>query len=214
MLEAYASQEFERLLQQQLTIQQVMTKRLEQQRSVREIAHPEVVRLHLALNQQQLNMSAARKRVAESREMVPVAIEVPVNALLEIALDLTNLSKPPVFPAIPVQNFKEITLRERPDVLAALVNYEAGQSALQLEIANQYPDIQANPGYAWDLGEHPWTLGAILPVPVFHHKQDFIVEAEAARSLGIHRSQLHVKLKELGIGLEEGVPLPEERDHS
>ncbi len=208
MLEAYATQEPERLLQQQLTIQQAMTKRLEQQRSVREIAHPEVVHSHLALNQQQLNMSAARKRVVESREVVPVAIEVPVNALLEIELDLTNLSKPPVFPAIPVQNLKEITLPERPDVLAALASYKAGQSALQLEIANQYPDIQANPGYAWDIREHRWTLGAILPVPVFHHKQDLIAEAEASCPLGIHRSHLHVKLKELGIGLEEGSPPP------
>ncbi|MCA9498931.1 MAG: hypothetical protein MRJ67_03985 [Nitrospirales bacterium] len=113
-------------------------------------------------------------------------------------------------PAILVQNLKEIALGEHPDVLAALANYEITQSALQLEIANQYPDIQANPGYAWNLGEHRWTLGEILPVPIFHHNQDLIAKTEAARLLGVHRSRLYVKLKELGIAPEEGTALPEE----
>ena len=142
-----------------------MTKRLEQQLSAVEIMRLEVIRSHLALNQQQQTMSAVRK--------------------------------------------KEIALRERPDVLAALADCEAAQSAMQLEIANQYPDIQANPGHAWNLGEQRWTLGAILPVPVFHHNQGLIAEAEAARLLGIHRSQLYDKSKELGIAPEEGPPLPE-----
>jgi len=49
MLEAYAAQEAERLLQQQVTIQQAMTERLEQQRLVGEIAWPDVVPSHLAM---------------------------------------------------------------------------------------------------------------------------------------------------------------------
>lgn len=154
MLEAYAAQESERLIQQQLTIQQAMTQRLEQQLSVGEIGRLEVVRSHLALHQLQLTLSTGRKRVMESRVMVAVAIGVSVNALSAIELNFTHLSKPPVLVAIPVQNLKDIALRERPDVLAALADYEAAQSALQLEIANQYPDIQTNPGYAWNLGEH------------------------------------------------------------
>lgn len=214
MLEAYAALESERLLQRQLTIRQTMTERLEQHRSVRETARSEVVRSHLALNLQQLNVSAARKKVAENRVMVAAATGVPVESLSGIELDLTNLSKPSVLPAIPVHNLKEIALQERPDVVAALANYATAQSALQLKIANQYPDIQTNPGYAWNLGEHRWTLGAILPVPVFHHNQGLITEAEAACLLGIHRSQLHVKLKELGLVPEEEAPLPEEREHS
>ena len=119
----------------------------------------EVIRSHLALNQQQLNVSAARKRNVESRVRIAVAIGVPVDALSEIDLVFTKLSTPPVLSAPPIQNLKEIALRERPEVLAALADYEAAQSALQLEIANQYPNIQADPGYAWNLGEHRWALG-------------------------------------------------------
>jgi outer membrane protein TolC len=181
MLEAYAAQESERLLQQQRTIQQAMTERWEQQLAVGEITRSEVIRSQLALNQLELTVSAARKRVVESRVMVAIAIGMPVDALSEIDLDFTNLSKPPVLPTIPVQNLKEIALRTRPDVLAALADYEAAQSALQLEIANQYPDIQAVPGFAWNEGQYRWALGTSLQLPVLHHNQGPIAEAEAKR---------------------------------
>ena len=103
MLEAYAAQEAERLVQRQLTIQQAMTKRLEQQLSVGEITRLEVIRSHLALNQLQLNVSAAQKRSAESRVMLATAIGVPVDALSGIEIDFTALSKPPELASIPVQ---------------------------------------------------------------------------------------------------------------
>jgi outer membrane protein TolC len=113
--------------------------------------------------------------------MLASAIGVPVDALTAITLDFTNLTRPPALESIPVQNLKEIALKERPDVLAALADYAAAQSALQLEIANQYPNIQANPGYAWEMGEHRWTLGATMMLPVLHQNQGPIAEAEAKR---------------------------------
>ena len=182
MLEAYAAKEAERLIQRQLTIQQALTQRLEQQLIVGEITRLEVIRSHLALNQLQLNVSAASKRGAESRVMLAAAIGVPVDALSGIELDFTALSKPPALDSIPVQSLKETALRERPDVLAALADYAAAQSALQLEIANQYPNIQANPGYTWDLGAHYWTFAATaLQLPILHQNQGLIAEAEAKR---------------------------------
>lgn len=182
MLEVYAAQEAERLLQQQLTVQQAMAERLEQQLSAGEITRLEVMRSHLALNQMTLNVGTARKRSAESRVLLATAIGLPVDALTEIELDFTNLSKTPALNSIPVKNLKEIALRKRPDVLAALADYDAAQSALQLEIANQYPNIQANPGYTFDLGANYWTLAATaLSVPILHQNQGPIAEAEAKR---------------------------------
>jgi cobalt-zinc-cadmium efflux system outer membrane protein len=182
MLEVYAAQEAERLLRQQITIQQALTVRLEQQLSVGEITRLEVIRSQLALNQLQLNASAARKRYAESRVMIAAAIGVPVAALSGIELDFTNFSRPPALDSVPVLRLKGIALQKRPDVLAALADYAAAQSALQLEIANQYPNIQANPGYTWDLGAHYWTFAAsALQLPVLHQNQGLIAEAEAKR---------------------------------
>ena len=49
-------------------------------------------------------------------------------------------------------------LHSRADILAALADYAASQSALQLEIAKQYPDIRLGPGYEYDQGLHKWGL--------------------------------------------------------
>ena len=182
ILEAYAAQEAERLLQQQITIQQAMTQRLEQQLSVGEITRPEVIRSHLVLNQIKLNVSAARKRNAESRVLLATAVGVPVDALAGIEFDFSKLAQSPDLNLIPVAKLRETALQKRPDVLAALADYAAAQSALQLEIANQYPNIQANPGYTFDLGANYWTLGATaLQLPILNQNQGPIAEAEAKR---------------------------------
>jgi outer membrane protein TolC len=114
MLEVYAAQEAEHLLQQQLTFQQTMAGRLEQQLLAGEISQLEVTRSHLALNQLRLNVSAARKRCAESRVQLATAIGLPVEALIGIKLDFTSLSKPPKLDSIPDQRLKDVALQERP----------------------------------------------------------------------------------------------------
>jgi len=182
MLEVYAAQEAERRLQQQLAIQQAMTERLEQQLSVGEITRLEVMRSHLALNQMKLNASAARKRNAESRVLLATAVGVPVDALAGIEFDFSQLAQPPDLRFIPIAKLRETALQKRPDVLAALADYAAAQSALQLEIANQYPNIQANPGYTFDLGANYWTFAATaLQLPILNQNQGPIAEAEARR---------------------------------
>lgn len=181
LLEAYAAKEAERLIHQQYPIQQTINQRLEQQLAIGEIGPLEVTRSHLAVNQLKLNENAARKRVAESTVLLASAVGVPVEGLTGIDLDFSDLSKPPALQTIPVSSLKEHALLTRPDVLAALADYAAAQSALQLEIANQYPNIQANPGYAWEMGEHRWTLGATMQLPILHQNQGPIAEAEAKR---------------------------------
>jgi outer membrane protein TolC len=113
--------------------------------------------------------------------MLANAIGLPVTVLSGININYSSIAKLPILDNIPVQKLKEIALKQRFDVLAALADYAAAQSALQLEIANQYPNIQANPGYAWEVGENLWSLGATIQLPVFHQNQGMIAEAEAKR---------------------------------
>jgi outer membrane protein, heavy metal efflux system len=195
LLEAYAAKEAERLIHQQYYIQQTINQRLEQQLAIGEIGPLEVTRSHLAVNQLKLNENAARKRVAESAVLLAIAIGVPVDGLPGTDLDFSDLSKPPALQTIPVSNLKEHALLTRPDVLAALADYAAAQSALQLEIANQYPNIQANPGYAWEIGEHRWTLGATMQLPILHQNQGPIAEAEAKRrELAVRFESLQMRI--------------------
>jgi outer membrane protein TolC len=69
----------------------------------------------------------------------------------------------------------------RADILAALADYAAAQSALQLEIARQYPDIQLSPGYQFDQGDNMYSLGLTVELPVLNQNQGPIAEAAARR---------------------------------
>ena len=67
----------------------------------------------------------------------------------------------------------------------ALAEYTASQSALQLEIANQYPDVHLGPGYGWNTGnagDNQWTLGLNLTLPVLNQNQGPVAEAKAKRA--------------------------------
>jgi outer membrane protein TolC len=73
-------------------------------------------------------------------------------------------------------------LVSRADILGALAEYAATQSALQLEIAKQYPDLHLNPGYEYDQGNNKWGLGLSLELPLLNHNQGPIAEAKARRA--------------------------------
>jgi len=62
-----------------------------------------------------------------------------------------------------------------------LANYEAAQSALQLEIARQHPDIDLGPGYAFEEGSHMISLALGSVLPLRNRNQGPIAEALAAR---------------------------------
>ena len=63
----------------------------------------------------------------------------------------------------------------------SLAEYAASQSALQLEVAKQYPDLHVGPGYTWDQGASKWALGLSIALPVMNQNQGPIAEAKAKR---------------------------------
>ena len=70
----------------------------------------------------------------------------------------------------------------RPDIRAALADYEAAQLTFRLEIAKQYPDIHLGSGYQWDQGETKWSfLNLSAELPVLNRNQGAIAEAKARR---------------------------------
>jgi outer membrane protein TolC len=182
LLEAFTAEQAAQFANQQLAVQQAINQRLEQQLAIGEIGPLEISRSHLALNQAKLNIDAAQKRVAESKVTLAAAIGIPVDGLANSAFDFNDFAVNPALQGVSVSMLKTQALHTRPDVLAALADYQASQAAVQLEIANQYPNLQANPGYAWEMGEHRWTLGSTLPLPLFHQNQGPIAEAEAKRT--------------------------------
>lgn len=117
---------------------------------------------------------------APKRAQLADAMSVPVRALEDVQISFDSLTELPK--EIPTDKARRELLLTRPDILASLAEYAASQSALQLEIAKQYPDIHLSPGYEFDQGDNKWSLGVGITLPIFNRNQGAIREAMAKRS--------------------------------
>jgi cobalt-zinc-cadmium efflux system outer membrane protein len=133
------------------------------------------------------DLAAAERQEAEARVALATAVGLPARALQGMTIDFP-LGVAPSGLDGPEAELRRRTLQQRADVLAALASYAASQSALQLEIARQYPDVRIGPGYEYDQGLNKWaTVGVSVELPVLNRNQGPIGEAEAQRTLAAAR---------------------------
>lgn len=172
----------ESLLRRQLAVQEQVVASLEQRRQAGAVASAEITPARLLLQKARLDLSDAQRQQVEARARVAEAIGIPVSALkdVEIAYDLTS------FPADPERltsiEVRRQALQRRPDLLAALSDYAASESALKIEIAKQYPDLHLNTGYEYDQGLQKWgLLGFGVELPLLNRNEGPIAQAEARR---------------------------------
>jgi cobalt-zinc-cadmium efflux system outer membrane protein len=134
----------------------------------------------LAWSRTQADAAAALRQVTLARHTVAQALGVPAAALDTLVISEALLTNP--FKSnVDLAEARTVALRSRPDLLAALADYAATQSALQLEIARQYPDVHLGPGYQWDQGASKWSLALTLQLPLFDRNAGPIAEAKARR---------------------------------
>jgi len=167
------------LLRKHAGLQQDVTTLLEQRLAAGAIGSLEIGVFRVALVRLRAETLAAEQQAVEARARVAGAVGLPVRALdgVELLFDLNqSMDAALLLPAA-----RREALQGRADVLAALTDYAASQSALQLEIAKQYPDLHFNPGYQFDQGENKWTLGLSVELPVLYRNQGGISEAKAKR---------------------------------
>jgi cobalt-zinc-cadmium efflux system outer membrane protein len=172
----------ESLLRKQLAAREQAVVSLEQRREAGALASTEVTPARLLLQKVRLEVSDAQRQQVEARARVAEAIGVPVNALkdVEIVYDLTSM--PAGTDRLTSSEVRRQALQRRPDVLAALADYAASESALRIEIAKQYPDIHLNTGYEYDQGLQKWgLLGFGVELPLLNRNEGPIAQAEARR---------------------------------
>jgi len=128
-----------------------------------------------------LDLIDAQRQVIEARTHTAEAVGVPLRALDEMNLEFSGLEALETVNQMASAEARRTALQSRPDILQALAEYAASESALQLEIAKQYPDIHIQPGYQYDQGDNKWTLGLVVDLPVLNQNQGPIAEAEASR---------------------------------
>jgi cobalt-zinc-cadmium efflux system outer membrane protein len=180
LLEIYAANETESLTRRQHAILAGNVQLLQRQMEAGEISPFEVAQAQIPLNTAAMEIIDAQKRRAQAETRLAAAMGVPVIALDGIKFSFDSITDIPQ--AIPSSKIRRQALLSRPDVLASLAEYQASQSALQLEIARQYPDINIGPGYSYDQSENKWSVGISLVLPVFNQNQGAIAAAEGRRS--------------------------------
>jgi len=182
LLEFAAAERRAARLQQQIELQEQILKRLEQQAQAGALATAEIVPVRIAREKTRLDLADAQRQRVESRGRIAEAVGVPLQALDEVTLNFDWLQTPGPVDPLTSRDARRLALQSRPDILGLLAEFRAAQSALQVEIAKQYPDIHLQPGYEFDQGSSKWSLGLMVDLPVLNQNQGPIAEAKARRT--------------------------------
>jgi outer membrane protein, heavy metal efflux system len=146
-----------------------------------EASRPEVTTARVDLLAARGEMLAAQGHLQDARTKLAAAVGMPVAGLDDAKFEWRDLT---VFPPLTPQQrqyWQTEGLLNRLDLRAALKEYATAESAVQLEVARQYPDIHLGPGYEFDQGLHKWTLGVSVDLPIFNQNQGGVAEAYARR---------------------------------
>ena len=168
------------LLQNEEQLRAEQVKLLDERLSVGMIPRPEVDAARILHTQTLLAVQTAQGRVAETRAALAAAIGVPASALNDLKIAWPQFDQPPAASLDPAAIQADAVLN-RIDIREALAQYAAAEAALRLEIANQYPNIDLGPTWAYEEGTHLFSLGAGTILPIRNRNQGPIAEAEARR---------------------------------
>lgn len=179
LLELYAAQQTQVLLRSRIAYELENIRLLELQYQLGAISSFELAQARLLADRSRLDLLDAERQNVEARVRMAAAIGVPVRAIDDVELSFDDFDELPG--DIPDAGARREALSNRADVLGALAEYAASQAALQLQIANQYPDVNLGPGYEYDQGDDKWSVGFSLTLPVFNHNQGAVAQALARR---------------------------------
>lgn len=189
LLNLYAAAHRASILEQQTETQAQIVAMLKKRLALGAASTPEVNQSVIMLLQNRTDLATAQKQIQNARAQLASAIGVPVSALSKLNFQFDEFER--AYSDIQAKDAHQLATLNRTDILSALAQYQASQAALQLQIANQYPDIHLDPGYSWVQGEHQISFGASgIALPIFNRNQGPIAQAEAKRS----EAQSNVKL--------------------
>lgn len=180
LIELTAADRREALLRSELTLQEEAVQRLEQQAQAGAVSSSEILPYRIAQQKAALDLTDARRQAVEARAHVAATLGIPARALERERLTM-GWAGARAGEELTRADVRRAALLSRPDILGALAEYEAAQSALQLELARQYPDVHLQPGYQFDQGDSKWSLGLTVELPLLNRNQGPIAEARARR---------------------------------
>ena len=179
LLEVYAAGEMESLLADQEKLRTEFVRLLEIQKEAGEASTYDLTQARVALDESRLAAIEAARAKEDAKARLAGALGLARPALEGVTISFEAFRG--VKPDLPSGEIRRQAVLNRSDILAALAEYEASQSALKLEIAKQYPDINLGPDYQLDQTDSKWTIGLALVLPIFSRNRGPIAEALAGR---------------------------------
>ena len=180
LLAIYTARETESLFVRQEAAQSNVLRLLEGQLAAGAVSSYEVTQARVTLTTVRLARLDATGQSAQARVQLAGALGLPLRALEGVGFSFAGLDQFPQNLTAP--EVRRDAILNRADVRGALADYAASQSALQLEIAKQYPDLHLGPGYELDQTDNKWSLGVSLDLPILNHNQGPVAEAMANRA--------------------------------
>ncbi len=182
LIDLWAAQRRLALMQRRLALQDELVGLLESRLAAGAASSLDVARERILRAELALSVRDVEHALADGRARLAAAIAIPLAALDGVALSFDAFDRPAAAPARSATGeLRRRALTRRSDVAAALAQYEAAQAAVQLAIADQYPNLRLGAGYQYDFGVNKYLLGPSLTLPIFNQNQGPIAEAIAAR---------------------------------
>lgn len=170
------------LLRRELAIRAEAVEIFEKRVAVGEVGRPELNLVQAERIATELAIEVATSEASQTLTALATAVGVPVNVLEGVGIEMSRLETPPREEDLPIKKVRRAGLLHRADVRRTLAQYAAADAFLRLAVANQYPNIQLSPSYAFQEGFVDYTLGiGLSALPIFHRNQGLIAEAEAQR---------------------------------
>lgn len=149
--------------------------------SMGEGARPAVETARLALANARFAIRADQVQLATGQAALAAAIGVPVTALTGVQIDWPDLERLPSLASLSPAQIQRDAVLNRLDVRRALQEYAAADAGLRLQIAEQYPNFNIGPGYAFEESNNYFTAPFSIVLPIRNHNQGPIAQAEAFR---------------------------------
>ncbi|MBM3868957.1 MAG: TolC family protein [Verrucomicrobia bacterium] len=176
MLELYGALENIQLLEVEHSLHELVISKLTAQMEAGEVSQLELTQARLMLNHTRLAMQDARRNADIGQARLAASVGLPLEVIRSLKFDFSAFRR--------VQDHgdvRRIALTRRADLLASLADYAAAESAVKLELARQYPDVNVMPGYDYNSGQNRWQLGLNVQLPLNLNRGP-IAEAEARRT--------------------------------
>lgn len=183
LLDIWATREQAVLTRQRLALQEQLVELLEHRLAQGAASALDFARERIARGQITLALTDLDRRNAEAHARLAEAVGIPLRRLDQRKLDVGAFNEiaAHVTP-MDMAQWRRSALTERSDIQASLAEYDATQAALQLAVANQYPNVTLSPGYVYDLGVNRYILNLATTLPVFNQNRGEIAEAVAKRA--------------------------------